>query len=128
MTRLPTKADKALGSWMSAALDCPNTCDEMKAAVREWFDSFDWSEIPENDEELKCVITITGQKDSSEMSMVLDFDPVIKLDEDKWSNSGAQVGVQAVLNAIEKLQVDYCNECDTTNGHMSHCSREQYQR
>lgn len=28
-----------LGAWLSAALDDPNVCDEMKGDIREWFDS-----------------------------------------------------------------------------------------
>ena len=28
-----------LGKWMSAALDDPNVCDEMKSDIREWFSS-----------------------------------------------------------------------------------------
>ena len=30
-------ASVRLGSWMSAALDDPKVCDEMKADIREWF-------------------------------------------------------------------------------------------
>lgn len=30
-------AEVRLGRWMSAALDDPNVCDEMKADIREWF-------------------------------------------------------------------------------------------
>lgn len=29
--------EKRLGSWMSAALDDPNVCDEMKADISAWF-------------------------------------------------------------------------------------------
>lgn len=28
----------SVGSWLSAALDDPKVCDEMKADIREWFD------------------------------------------------------------------------------------------
>lgn len=28
----------AIGSWLSAALDDPNVCDEMKRDINEWFD------------------------------------------------------------------------------------------
>lgn len=138
MSRLPTKADTALGSWMSAALDCPNTCDEMKAAVREWFDSFnwthvDWTVIAMSKEHLKCVITITGQKDSNETSIAWDFDPSIRPDESNWGNSGALLAARAFMKTWGELgddqpQVDYCDECDTSDGHMGHCSRAQYQR
>lgn len=29
----------AIGAWLSAALDDPNVCDDMKTDIREWFDS-----------------------------------------------------------------------------------------
>lgn len=32
-------ANVRLGKWMSAALDDPNVCEEMKADIREWFSS-----------------------------------------------------------------------------------------
>jgi hypothetical protein len=34
-------ASVKLGSWMSAALDDPNTCEAMKADIREWFSAGD---------------------------------------------------------------------------------------
>lgn len=38
--RLGHAGDK-LGAWLSAALDDPNVCDEMKADIRAWFEAFD---------------------------------------------------------------------------------------
>jgi hypothetical protein len=45
-----TKEEDALGKWLSAALDDPNVCDEMKADIRAWFDSKTF-ELPERTEE-----------------------------------------------------------------------------
>lgn len=42
-TRQMTAADYALGSWLSAALDDPTCCDEIKAAIREWFAQFEFT-------------------------------------------------------------------------------------
>jgi len=40
------EADEALGWWMSAALEDPKVCAEMKAAVTEWFDAT-WPPAPQ---------------------------------------------------------------------------------
>lgn len=32
-----TEAELNMGKWMSAALEDPNVCDEMKADIRAWF-------------------------------------------------------------------------------------------
>ncbi len=34
------KANTVLGKWMSAALDDPSVCVEMKADIEEWFTSW----------------------------------------------------------------------------------------
>ena len=39
-----TPADDALGSWMSAALEDPKVCDEMKRDIKTWMDSFQYPE------------------------------------------------------------------------------------
>lgn len=41
--RNATEEDAALGAWMSAALEDPNVCEEMKQDIRNWFDSL-WTE------------------------------------------------------------------------------------
>ena len=40
-------ASVALGKWLSAALDDPNVCEEMKADIRRWFSSghLYWDEV-----------------------------------------------------------------------------------
>ncbi len=34
------EASLSVGKWMSAALDDPDVCDEMKADINEWFNAF----------------------------------------------------------------------------------------
>ena len=46
------KASRALGAWMSAALDDPKVCDAMKADITEWFSAgepFEGTEPPVSD-------------------------------------------------------------------------------
>ena len=47
-------ASVGVGRWLSAALDDPNVCDEMKADIRRWFasghPSFKWGEQAERDQ------------------------------------------------------------------------------
>jgi hypothetical protein len=33
------KGNEKLGPWMSAALEDPNVCEEMKADIRAWFEA-----------------------------------------------------------------------------------------
>ena len=35
---LKKAADYRLGFWLSAALDDPTVCEEMKVVIREWFE------------------------------------------------------------------------------------------
>lgn len=36
--------DEALGAWMSAALDDPRVCDQMKRDIEAWFSTFIYRE------------------------------------------------------------------------------------
>ena len=38
----PTKEDFIIGHWLSAALDDPQVCDEMKKDIEAWFASKDY--------------------------------------------------------------------------------------
>ena len=42
-----TKEDEAVGRWLSAALDDPKTCDEMKADINRWMDSKEYPKAKE---------------------------------------------------------------------------------
>jgi hypothetical protein len=35
----PEIADERIGAWLSAALEDPNVCREMKKDIMDWFDS-----------------------------------------------------------------------------------------
>ena len=43
--RVMTVEDWNLGTWLSAALDCDNTCEEMKKDIIAWLGSFRWEKI-----------------------------------------------------------------------------------
>jgi hypothetical protein len=54
-----TAADWAIGKWLSAALDDPTACKEIKADIHEWFKEKDMSsppikDVPEYDENIVC--------------------------------------------------------------------------
>jgi hypothetical protein len=44
--------DAALGAWLSAALDDPKVCKEMKNDIENWFDSFEYKSYKEAVEKL----------------------------------------------------------------------------
>jgi len=52
MSRPITPVDDKLGAWLSAALDDENASHEFKAAVQEWFASFNQPE--KRDRRIAC--------------------------------------------------------------------------
>ncbi len=54
-----SKAEYNIGAWLSAALEDPNTCPEMKADIRAWFDSVYRSNEPDY---LEFVRVVAGEE------------------------------------------------------------------
>ena len=40
-----TEADKKLGFWLSAALDDPYVCNELKEDIIDWMETFDYDKV-----------------------------------------------------------------------------------
>lgn len=56
-------------------------------------------------EDLKCVITITGKKDDDDVNINLEFDPpILKEGEEQWGNSGAQIMVGYIMEALKEAK------------------------
>lgn len=119
----PSPSANVIGSWLSAALDDPAVCTEMKTDIREWFDThtgdvFDFPRVTGNSaqrcdwhptqlhEELvkRCVLLSTGPKDRT-------IDP--------FGGTGTTLRVCRALKrpcSLIELDKGYCTEIAKANG------------